>query len=219
MAARGHGHKDHRQCHGHLPPREARGKRLCLDRGSQPASTNRAIARRTRRELQESLHVWLGAAVSSPSKTEEPFNIGEGQVLPHGPTQKQVLPQLLQINPGARRGGPGNLFAFGTTQPLGSPTLGEAATVPSDTSHCSVTVRDLEGGETLYKIKKHVKMGEIFTAHANRRSTILYSLRFRLDRQRVYEDQMPISLNLDREQQDRLCSRSGSVFGALAGGP
>ena len=91
------------------------------------------------------------------------------------------------MNPGARGGGPGNLFAFGTTRALGSLTPGETATVLSNAHLCSITLRNLEGSERLYKIKMPVKMGEIFTAHANRRSTTLDSLRFLLDGQRVYE--------------------------------
>ena len=73
--------------------------------------------------------------------------------------------------------------------------------MPINVPSCSVTVPDLEGGETLYKIKMHVKMGKIFTAHANRRSTTLDSLRFLLDGQHVYEDQMPSLLNLDRSSK------------------
>ena len=65
--------------------------------------------------------------------------------------------------------------------------MGEAATVLSNASLCIVIVRGLEGSETLYKIKMLVKMGEIFTAHANWRSKKLDSLRFLLDGQRVYE--------------------------------
>ena len=48
----------------------------------------------------------------------------------------------------------------------------------------------------MYRIKMHVKMGEIFTAHTNRRSTILDSLRFLLGGQCVHKDQTPSSLNL-----------------------
>ena len=48
----------------------------------------------------------------------------------------------------------------------------------------------------LYKIKRHEKMREIFTAHANRRSTTLDFLRFLLDGERVHEDQTSNSLNL-----------------------
>ena len=41
-------------------------------------------------------------------------------------------------------------------------------------------------------------MGEIFTAHANRRSTTLDFLRFLLDGQQVYKDQTPSLLNLPK---------------------
>ena len=67
-----------------------------------------------------------------------------------------------------------------------------------DTPICNVTVQDPEGGEPLYKIKRHEKMGEIFTAHANRRSTTLDFLRFLLDGQQVYKDQTPSLLNLPK---------------------
>ena len=81
------------------------------------------------------------------AKADDFCDIGTGQVLPHGPTQQQVSPRLPQINPGARGGGSENFFAFGTTRPLGSPTPGEAATVPSDTPLCGVTLRDLLRGQ------------------------------------------------------------------------
>ena len=68
-------------------------------------------------------------------------------------------------------GGPEKLFTFGKTRSLGSPTPQEVAVVPSDRPLWSVTLWDLEGGETLYKIKRHAKIGEIFTGHANLRST------------------------------------------------
>ena len=56
----------------------------------------------------------------------------------------------------------------------------------------------------MYKIKMHVIviMGGIFsTAHANRRSTTVDSLRFLLDGQCVYEDQTPRLLNLDENSK------------------
>ena len=74
-----------------------------------------------------------GQLLAHQAKAEEPFDIGVGQVLPQWPTQQQVSPRLPKINPDARGGGPGNLFAFGTTQLLGSPTPVETAAVPSDT--------------------------------------------------------------------------------------
>ena len=139
----------------------------------------------------------MGQLPAYQAKAEDLCDIDVGQILPHGPTQQQASPRLPQINPGARGGGSGNFFTFGTTRPLGSPTPGEAATVPSDTPLCSVTARDLEGGETLYKTKMHEKIGEIFSAHANQRSMTLDSLRFLLGGQCVYKDQAPSLLNLD----------------------
>ena len=106
-------------------------------------------------------------------------------------------------------GGSENSFAFGTTRPPGSPTPGESATVSSDTPLCSVRVRDLKGGETLYKIKRHGKMGGVFSAHANQRSTTLDFLRSLLDGQRVHKDQTPSSLNLDGSSEIDCCSAQG----------
>ena len=79
-------------------------------------------------------------------------------------------------------------------RPPGSPTPQEAAAVPCDTPLCSVTLWDLEGKETLHKINRHAKMREIFTDHANRRSTTPDSLRFLHVGQRIYTDKMPSSL-------------------------
>ena len=110
-----------------------------------------------------------GQLPAHQAKEEEPFDIGAGQVFPHGPTLQQVLPRLPHINPGVRGGGQGNLFVFGTTRPLGSSTSGEAVTVMCDTPLCNVTVRDPEGGETLYKIKRHENGGDI---HSPRQSEI-----------------------------------------------
>ena len=68
--------------------------------------------------------------------------------------------------------------------------------MPSATPLCSVTVRDLKGAETRYKIKRHAKMGEIFTDHANRRSATLDSLRFLHNGELIHEDQTLSPLTL-----------------------
>ena len=60
-------------------------------------------------------------------------------------------------------------------------------------------------------------MGEIFSAHANQRSTTLDSLRFLFDGQHVYEDQTTSSLNLDRSSKiDCVPSQGVSVAPWLA---
>ena len=69
----------------------------------------------------------------------------------------------------------------------------------------------------MYKVEMHVKMGEIFTAHANRRSTTLDSLWFLPDGQRVHEDQTPSSLNLNKTSKtDCVPARGVSVAPWLA---
>ena len=47
-----------------------------------------------------------------------------------------------------------------------------------------------------YKIKRHAKLGEIFTDYSNRRSATLDSLLFLQDGERIHEDQTLSSLNL-----------------------
>lgn len=118
----------------------------------------------------------LGQLPAHQTKTGKPFDIGAGQAPPHGLPQQQALPRLPQTSPGTRGVAPGKPFTFGAARLSGSPTPKEAAAVQSNTPLYSVTVWDLKDRETLYKIKRHAKMGEIFTDHANQRSTTPGSL-------------------------------------------
>ena len=143
---------------------------------TRPAAINRAIARRTERECQITLRVWFGAAVSPSNKNGGIGCHWCGTGSPLWADSTAGIVRLPRISPGACGGEPEKLFAFGTMRLPGSPTPQEAAAVPSDTPLCSVAVRDLECEETPYKIKRHAKMEEIFTDHANRRSTTPDSL-------------------------------------------
>mmetsp|Transcript_10774 Transcript_10774/g.15572 ORF Transcript_10774/g.15572 Transcript_10774/m.15572 type:complete len:92 (-) Transcript_10774:304-579(-) len=71
-------------------------------------------------------------------------------------------------------------------------------------------VKDGNGEETLFKIKKSTKMEKVFNAYATRRGVQASSLRFLLDGERVTGEQTPKMLELeDGDQIDAVLEQVG----------
>jgi len=64
-----------------------------------------------------------------------------------------------------------------------------------------IKVKDQQGEEVAFKVKKTTKMGKIFDAYAQRKGIQRQNLRFMVDGERINEDDTPKMLELEDEDQ------------------
>mmetsp|Transcript_21453 Transcript_21453/g.46788 ORF Transcript_21453/g.46788 Transcript_21453/m.46788 type:complete len:100 (-) Transcript_21453:254-553(-) len=80
----------------------------------------------------------------------------------------------------------------------------------AETEQLTIRIKDGNGEETQFKIKKATKMGKVFKAYAERKGISQSSLRFLLDGDRVQDDQTAKMLELeDGDQIDAVLEQVG----------
>ncbi|GAX28315.1 small ubiquitin-related modifier [Fistulifera solaris] len=74
----------------------------------------------------------------------------------------------------------------------------------------TIRIRDQDGQETFFKIKKTTKMRKVFENYATRKGVQISSLRFLLDGEIVDNDTTPKMLELeDQDQIDCMLAQTG----------
>ena len=68
---------------------------------------------------------------------------------------------------------------------------------PSVNERITVKVRDQEGNEVMFKVKKATKFDKIMTAYANKMGVQQSAYAFHFDGQRVNGNETPLSLEMD----------------------
>ncbi|GAX13528.1 small ubiquitin-related modifier [Fistulifera solaris] len=77
----------------------------------------------------------------------------------------------------------------------------------------TIRIRDQDGQETFFKIKKTTKMRKVFESYATRRGVQMTSLRFLLDGENVELDSTPKMLELeDQDQIDCMLAQTGGCL-------
>eukprot|EP00804_Cyclotella_cryptica_P021510 CCRYP_005824-RC/>CCRYP_005824-RC protein AED:0.33 eAED:0.33 QI:87/1/1/1/0.25/0.2/5/301/95 len=74
----------------------------------------------------------------------------------------------------------------------------------------TIRVKDQNGEELFFKVKRNTKMSKIFNAYATRKGVQSSAIRFLLDGERVRPDDTPKMLELeDQDQIDCVLEQSG----------
>ncbi|GAX13529.1 small ubiquitin-related modifier [Fistulifera solaris] len=77
----------------------------------------------------------------------------------------------------------------------------------------TIRIRDQQGEETFFKIKKTTKMQKVFETYATRKGLQIASLRFLLDGERVEPTSTPKMLELeDQDQIDCMLEQAGGFM-------
>ena len=82
----------------------------------------------------------------------------------------------------------------------------------SEAETISLKVKDQNGTEVQFRVKKTTKMEKIFVAYANRKGISIDQIRFQLDGERVNPNQTPKMLELeDGDQIDCVVEQTGGM--------
>jgi len=74
----------------------------------------------------------------------------------------------------------------------------------------TIRVKDQQGEETFFKVKRGTKMSKVFSAYAQRKGVAAGQFRFLIDGERIMPDQTPADLDLeDQDQIDCLLQQTG----------
>ncbi|KAK8793298.1 hypothetical protein WA158_004657 [Blastocystis sp. Blastoise] len=77
----------------------------------------------------------------------------------------------------------------------------EKKEVPTEENTIIINVRDGEGSNTSFKVRKNTKMRKIFKAYSQKLGKDITNIRFMFDGNPVGDDETPLSLGMEEDDQ------------------